>query len=592
MKSKNLKIIDKFIFFSLLFWHGVIEMFGAIVALFAGGFNFVALGLVLYFALDIVTAVCGTTKNRFSRKSIKINTIATSIRIALSALFFVMALFAGEFAFLAVIIIPIINAIYLGFINKVKKITLVSDDEINIQEPEKQNNSEEINDSQEAEKPDRYSLVKDVAKVFASWKNSDGEEYHLYVMPSERYDGVFVVEVSVKDKYANLFLSKNYIGCYGLNFFVNDLYKTIRRIDWNFNYHIEELAQEIWAYLKNMAESFDGEVSPEYKEDFYEELEIDRDFKESTGEAKLYYLAVGHILDKPAVYWKISWNSTGYHTDFASDTVIIDDETAKNLTVESLIEWMKKNLSNIFDLCTPNKYLEDEKLRAWCKWWSDYANKKAEQDSNKKTVAISIDSKELGADVVEKINQHRENKSDDTYNTLMSVIKKSLFMCPFLYEEEEFGKPVSDNAIHFSNDTKKSVESVIDSVSFSSFINDKEIDGNFSFNPTIITTDGRKLHINNAESYIFSKEASTQKMHYLTVANNGKQFIPLFTDIQILKKIYGNTARICIVDFATALEAAKMEIIDYNGNKANIDAIIVNPSRESFVLEVNNEKNN
>ena len=81
-------------------------------------------------------------------------------------------------------------------------------------------------------------------------------------------------------------------------------------------------------------------------------------------------------------------------------------------------------------------------------------------------------------------------------------------------------------------------------------------------------------------------------MHYLTVANNGKQFIPLFTDIQILKKIYGNTARICIIDFATALEVSKMEIIDYNGNKANIDAIIVNPSRESFVLEVNNEKNN
>ena len=531
-------------------------------------------------------------KNRFSRKSIKINTIATSIRIALSALFFVMALFAGDLAFLAVIIIPIINAIYLGFINKVKKITMVSDDEINIQEPEKQNNSEEINDSQEPEKPDRYSLVKDVAKVFASWKNSDGEEYHLYVMPSERYDGVFVVEVSLKDRYFNHFLSKNYIGCYGLNFFTNDLYKTIRRIDWNFNYHIEELAREIWAYLKNMAESFDGEVSPEFNENFYEELEIDRDFEKSTGEAKLYYLAVGHILDKPAVYWKISWNSTGYHTDFASDTVIIDDETAKNLTVESLIEWMKKNLSNIFDLCTPNKYLEDEKLRAWCKWWSDYANKKAEQDSNKKTVAISIDSVELGADVVEKINQFRENKNDETYNALMSVVKNGLFMCPFLYEEEEFGKPVSDNAIHFSNDTKKSVESVIDSVSFSSFINDKEIDGNFSFNPTIITTDGRKLHINNAESYIFSKEASTQKMHYLTVANNGKQFIPLFTDIQILKKIYGNTARICIIDFATALEAAKMEIIDYNGNKANIDAIIVNPSRESFVLEVNNEKNN
>lgn len=261
-----------------------------------------------------------------------------------------------------------------------------------------------------------------------------------------------------------------------------------------------------------MAQSYDGEVSPEYREDFYQELFIDGVCKESNGEAKLYALSVGHILDKGAVYWKISWNGTGTHTDFASDTVIIDDETAKNLTVESLIEWMKKNLSEIFDLCTPSKYLENGELRAWCQWWSDYANKKTEQDSNKKTVSISVDSKELGADVVEKINQHRENKSDDTYNALMSVIKNGLFMCPFLYDEEKFGNPVSDNAIHFNYDTKKLVESVIDSVAFSNFINDEGRDGNISFNPTIITTDGRKLHINNAESYVFSNEASSQTM--------------------------------------------------------------------------------
>ena len=62
MKSKNLKIIDKFIVFSLLFWHGVIEMFGAIGAIAGGGFNIGMLFFVLYAALDIVTAVCGTTK--------------------------------------------------------------------------------------------------------------------------------------------------------------------------------------------------------------------------------------------------------------------------------------------------------------------------------------------------------------------------------------------------------------------------------------------------------------------------------------------------------------------------------------------------
>ena len=592
MKSKNLKIIDKFIIFSLLFWNGAFELLGVIGAIAGGAFNVGMLFFVLYAALDIVTAVCGTTKNRFSRKSIKINTIVTSIRIALSALFFVMVLFAGELAFLVEIFIPIINVIYLSLINKVKKITMVSDDGINKQANDNQNNIEEINNSQEPEKPDRYFLVKDVAKVFASWKNSDGEEYHLYVMPHKIYDGVFVVEVSVKDRYEILSLSKNYINCYNLNFFNKDLFNVIRSIDWNFNHNINELAAEIWDYLKYLAQSYDGDVSPEYKEDFYQELFIDGDRKKSNGEAKLYALSVGHILDKGAVYWKISWNGTGSHTDFASDTVIIDDETAKNLTVESLIEWMKKNLSEIFDLCTPSKYLENDKLRDWCSIQSKRANSKSKQNSNKKTVAISLDSNELGADVVEKINKYIENKNDDTYNSLMSVVNNCLFMCPFLYDEDEFGKPVSDSVIHFNADTKNSVESVIDSSSFNNVINNEKIGDNFLFNPTIVTADGRKLHINNAENYTFSNEASSQTMHYLTAANGGKQFIPLFTDIAILKNIYGNTARICIIDFATALEAAKAEIIDYNGNKANIDAIIINPSRESFVLEVNNEKNN
>lgn len=131
-----------------------------------------------------------------------------------------------------------------------------------------------------------------------------------------------------------------------------------------------------------------------------------------------------------------------------------------------------------------------------------------------------------------------ENKNEDTYNALMSVVNNCLFMCPFLYDEDEFGKPVSDSVIHFNADTKNSVESVIDSSSFNNVINNEKIGDNFSFNPTIITTDGRKLHINNAENYTFSNEASSQTMHYLTAANNGKQFIPLFTDIAILKNIY------------------------------------------------------
>lgn len=597
MKLNNDRIIEIYIKTSYLYWCGLLFA-GTLIMLVAIDVIDVTtialdMGMFVFFALDIVSAACASTKNRFSNKNIKINIIATSIRIA----FFVPLVIIGitkntiSSAF-GILVFPIIDALYLTLTIKVNSI-VKSIGEDNIEEyikikgKPKKFNSDKKRKSPTTEPPTRYSLVKDVAKVFANWKNSNNEDCYVYVMSSKHYDGVFILEMSVKEKYWELSFSKNYIDNYDYDFFKKEFDEFIHKIDSDISFSADSIAKEVWEYLKHEFESFDGEVSPVYLERFYKELTIDGTFELSHGEAELYELSVGQSLNKSAIYWCVTWKGGISHADGAGRTVIIDDETTKNLTVESLIEWMKKNLSEIFDLCTPSKYLENEKLRAWCQWWSDYANKKTEQESNQKTVAISLDSDELGADVVEKINQYRDNKSDDTYNALMSVVKNGLFICPFLYDEEKFGNPVSDNAIHFNYDTKKLVESVIDSTSFGNFIEDKEIDGNISFNPTIVTTDGRKLHINNAESYIFSKEASSQTMHYLTAANGGKQFIPLFTDISILKNIYGNAARICIIDYETAMEAAKMEIIDYNGNKANIDAVIINPSRESFVLDVN-----
>ena len=64
------------------------------------------------------------------------------------------------------------------------------------------------------EPPTRYSLVKDVAKSFASWKNSNNEDCYVYVMPSRHYNGVFILEMSVKKRYWELNFSKNYIDNY------------------------------------------------------------------------------------------------------------------------------------------------------------------------------------------------------------------------------------------------------------------------------------------------------------------------------------------------------------------------------------------
>lgn len=310
--------------------------------------------MLAYFGLGIVTAVCATTKNRFSYKNIKINIIATSIRIALFVALIIIGITKNTLSSaFGLFVIPIIDVIYLILIIKIKKMTL---SEYEIDHYQRIYSRERT----------RYSLVKKQSNSFFSWTNYFNENCHLYVMPSDEYSGVFVIELS-NDKIINTFsVSKNYLNCYDFELFKSEFKEFIYRFDERFNLNTENIAKEIWNYLKQEAETVKGEVSPEYQETFYRELVIDGSHVGGGHEMVLYDLSVGHILDKSAVFWDVSWFRGG-----KSETAIIDDETAKNLTVESLIEWIKKNLGDVFDLCTPSKYLENEVLRAWCQRQSE-----------------------------------------------------------------------------------------------------------------------------------------------------------------------------------------------------------------------------
>lgn len=353
MKFNNDKIIDVFIKISYLLW-GALFMIGTLIILvFEGVLNaemiVLTIGFFVFCISDVVSAACATTKNRFSNKNIKINIIATSIRIALFVPLIIIGITKNTLSSaFGLFVIPIIDVIYLILIIKIKKMTLSKYEIAMYQKIYSRDRS-------------RYSLVKKESNSFFSWTNYFNEKCHLYVMPSKRYDGVFVVELS-NDKIINTFsVSKNYLNCYDFELFKKEFESFIYNFDERFNLNTENIAKEIWEYLKKEAETLDGEVSPEYKEKFYRELVIDGLHRSGGQETILYDLSVGHILDKSAVFWDVSWFRGG-----ESRTVIIDDETVNNLTVESLIEWMKKNLSNIFDLCTPSKYLENEELRAWC----------------------------------------------------------------------------------------------------------------------------------------------------------------------------------------------------------------------------------
>ena len=360
MKLNNDKIINVFINISYLLWGGLFTIGTLIILIFDGVLDaetmVLTIGFFVFCILDVVSAACATTKNRFSNKNIKINIIATSIRIALFVPVIIIGITKNTLSSaFGLLVIPIIDVIYLILIIKIKKMNL---------------SEYEIDHYQRIYSRDRsrYSLVKKHSNTFASWVNYFNEKCYLYVMPSDEYNGVFNVELS-NNKEKNVFsISKNYIDCYGFELFKKEFEDFIYSFDERFKLNTQSIAKEIWNYLKQEAEMVKGEVSPEYQETFYKDLVIDGSHVGGGHETVLYDLSVGHILDKSVVFWDVSWFRGG-----KSETLIIDDETAKNLTVESLIEWMKNNMGDFFDLCTTSKYLENDELRTWCKMQSEKA---------------------------------------------------------------------------------------------------------------------------------------------------------------------------------------------------------------------------
>lgn len=360
MKLNNDRIIEIYIKTSYLYWCGLLFA-GTLIMLVAIDVIDVTtialdMGMFVFFALDIVSAACASTKNRFSNKNIKINIIATSIRIA----FFVPLVIIGItkntiLSAFGILVFPIIDALYLIIIIKIKKMILSEDEITKYQRIYSRDRS-------------RYSLVKKHSNTFASWVNYFGEKCYLYVMPSDEYNGVFIIELSNNKEKSTFSISKNYINVYDFELFIKEFEDFIYRFDKRFKLNTQSIAKEIWNYLKQEAEMVKGEVSPEYQETFYKDLVIDGSHVGGGHETVLYDLSVGHILDKSAVFWDVSWFRGG-----KSEMLIIDDETAKNLTVESLIEWMKNNMGDFFDLCTTSKYLENDELRTWCKMQSEKA---------------------------------------------------------------------------------------------------------------------------------------------------------------------------------------------------------------------------
>lgn len=163
MKLNNDKIIDVFINISYLLWGGLFMIGTSIILLFAGLLNaemiVLTIGIFVFCISDVVSAACATTKNRFSNKNIKINIIATSIRIALFVPLIIIGITKNTLSSaFGLFVIPIIDVIYLILIIKIKKMTLSKYEIAMYQKIYSRDRS-------------RYSLVKKESNSFFSWTN-------------------------------------------------------------------------------------------------------------------------------------------------------------------------------------------------------------------------------------------------------------------------------------------------------------------------------------------------------------------------------------------------------------------------------------
>lgn len=160
------------------------------------------------------------------------------------------------------------------------------------------------------------------------------------------------------------------------------------------------------------------------------------------------------------------------------------------------------------------------------------------------------------------------------YNAFCHEVKNTLFLCPFVYDNENYPLSQPDYILHTSQGSIKQITKK----TLSEYIGDPDLLR--SSDEFQVTVDGEKvmpindnLKFYGGEKYQLANPSNVKTagvMHPLTVNSSDGPFIPAFTDFGTLHSIFGENVRVAIYTYD--------ELREFAENDTTLNGIIINPN--------------
>lgn len=166
------------------------------------------------------------------------------------------------------------------------------------------------------------------------------------------------------------------------------------------------------------------------------------------------------------------------------------------------------------------------------------------------------------------------------FNAFCHEVKETLFLCPFVYDNESYPLSQPDYVLHTSQGSIK----LITRKTLSEYIGDPDLlNSSYEFQVTVNgenvmpTNDNLKFY--GGEKYQLANPSNVKTagvMHPLTVNGPDGPFIPAFTDFGTLHSIFGENVRVAIYTYD--------ELRAFAENDTTLNGIIINPNSATMPI--------
>ena len=154
-----------------------------------------------------------------------------------------------------------------------------------------------------------------------------------------------------------------------------------------------------------------------------------------------------------------------------------------------------------------------------------------------------------------------QNKVKTLRNTAGGKIIDALYLAPFRYDED-LGKSIEDKYIHTSERASLKMKNIQSGTVYFSGCED------YSF----------------AYAQVAEGVCTGKTMHLQTAVNCGHVFLPLFTDMETLQKIFGKNIRVGLFTWEDIVERLHDTVKNADGSYSRIEGIVFDPGVNNTVL--------